>query len=47
MINRNIVTVKCIDPDGEFLVLEISDESNNTTEVFIDKQAFRFTSKRH
>ncbi len=39
-----IVKIKFIDPDGDFLVLSLLSEKNANSEIFIDKQAFRFTS---
>lgn len=44
MINNTIVTIKYVDEDEKFLVLQIIDDFKNDSEIFIDKQAFRFSS---
>lgn len=45
MTDISTINVKFLDSDGGFLVLELVDAKKNTSEIFIDKQAFRFTSK--
>lgn len=41
-----ILKIKFVDPDGEFLVLSVSDEKNLDAEILIDKHALRFVSNK-